>query len=323
MQADDIIDRQRLRRKVTFWRIVAILFAVIGVVWAASYFTNNDETGGFTYNHIAKVKINGTIFEDEDLLERLEDIEENDFVKGVILSIDSPGGTTVGGEAIFEAVRKIADKKPVVTQVGTLAASAGYMIAAATDQIVARKSSIVGSIGVIFQYPNFEGLLDNLGVDMRSIKSSPLKAEPNFYGNTPPEAEAMIERMILDSYDWFKGIVTERRGFDPQKTAQLADGSVFTGRQALENGLVDQLGGEDVARKWLTEQGLDEELDTKLWKKKPERSNFLIPGAAVTWIMKQIGLESLSQPIAEQFERRLMLDGLLSIWHVQSADQNE
>ncbi|MEM5502788.1 signal peptide peptidase SppA [Ahrensia kielensis] len=322
MQADDIIDRQRLRRKVTFWRIAAILIAAIGVIWAASYYTNDDETSGFAYDHIAKVKIDGTIFEDEELLERLEKIEDDDFVKGVILSIDSPGGTTVGGEAIFEAVRKIAEKKPVVAQVGTLAASAGYMIASATDQIVARKSSIVGSIGVIFQYPNFEGLLDNLGVDMRSIKSSPMKAEPNFYGDTPPEAEAMIERMIVDSYDWFKGIVTERRGFEPEKTAQLADGSVFTGRQALENGLIDQLGGEDVARDWLIEQGVDQDLDTKLWKKKPERNNFLLPNAAMAWFMKQVGLESLSLPIAEQFGKRLALDGMLSIWHVQSAEKN-
>lgn len=322
MQADDIIDRQRLRRKVTFWRIAAILIAAIGVIWAASYYANDDETSGFAYDHIAKVKIDGTIFEDEELLERLEKIEDDDFVKGVILSIDSPGGTTVGGEAIFEAVRKIAEKKPVVAQVGTLAASAGYMIASATDQIVARKSSIVGSIGVIFQYPNFEGLLDNLGVDMRSIKSSPMKAEPNFYGDTPPEAEAMIERMIVDSYDWFKGIVTERRGFEPEKTAQLADGSVFTGRQALENGLIDQLGGEDVARDWLIEQGVDRDLDTKLWKKKPERNNFLLPNAAMAWFMKQVGLESLALPIAEQFGKRLALDGMLSIWHVQSAEKN-
>lgn len=322
MQADDIIDRQRLRRKVTFWRIAAILIAAIGVIWAAAYFGNSDELGGFGYDHIAKVKIDGTIFEDEELLERLTDIEESDFVKGVILSIDSPGGTTVGGEAIFEAVRKLAEKKPVVAQVGTLAASAGYMIAAASDQIVARQSSIVGSIGVIFQYPNFEGLLDNIGVDMRAIKSSPMKAEPNFYGDTPPEAEAMIERMILDSYDWFKSLVTERRGFDPAKTARLADGSVFTGRQALENGLVDQLGGEDVARKWLTEQGISEELETKLWKKKPERNNFLLSGAAMAWILKQIGLDSMSHPIAEQFGKRLMLDGLLSIWHVQGSENN-
>jgi protease IV len=132
----------------------------------------------------------------------------------------------------------------------------------------------------------------------------------------------MIERMIVDSYDWFKGIVTERRGFEPEKTAQLADGSVFTGRQALENGLIDQLGGEDVARDWLIEQGVDQDLDTKLWKKKPERNNFLLPNAAMAWFMKQVGLESLSLPIAEQFGKRLALDGMLSIWHVQSAEKN-
>lgn len=318
MHADDIIDRQRLRRKVTFWRIIAFVIAAAAVLWAVDYFTGDNEADGLGYDHIAKVKINGTILEDEKLIERLATIEDSEFVKGVIVSIDSPGGTTVGGEAIYEAVRKVAEKKPVVTQVGTLAASAGYMIASASDQIIARKSSIVGSIGVIFQYPNFEGMLDHLGIDMRAIKSTPMKAEPSFYGETPPEAEAMIERMILDSYDWFKGIVTERRGFAPEKTDRLADGSVFTGRQALENGLVDRLGGEDAAREWLTEQGLDEDLETVLWERKPERNNFLLPNAAMIWIMKQVGLESLVSPVADEIGNRLMLDGLLSIWHVQS-----
>jgi protease-4 len=106
------------------------------------------------------------------------------------------------------------------------------MIASAADHIVARKTSIVGSIGVIFQYPKLDGLLDTLGVDMRAIKSTPLKAEPTFYGDTPPEAEEMIRAMILDSYEWFKEIVAERRGYDAGEIDALADGSVFTGRQA-------------------------------------------------------------------------------------------
>lgn len=318
MRADDIIDRQRLRRKLTFWRIVSLFVAIIGVGAVVAMVQSGSEFTARSSDHVAKVKINGTIGTDEDLLERLAKIEESDNVKGVILSINSPGGTTVGGETIFEAVRKISDKKPVVTQVGTLAASAGYMIATGTDHIVAHKSSIVGSIGVIFQYPNFQGMLDNLGVDVRAVKSSPLKAEPSFFGQTPPEAEAMIRNMIMDSYDWFKGIVEERRGFTAAQTDALADGSVFTGRQALENGLIDELGGEEVARAWLTKEGIDEDLETIEWADQERAAGRLFSTAALRWIATQIGLESLNDPILKSLEHRLMLDGLVSVWHVQS-----
>lgn len=317
IRADDIIDRQRLRRKLTFWRIAALIVALIGIGAVIAMVQSGSEFAMRSKDHVAKVKISGTIGTDEDLLERLASIEESDNVKGVILSINSPGGTTVGGEEIFEAVRKISNKKPVVTQVGTLAASAGYMIAAGSDHIVAHKSSIVGSIGVIFQYPNFQGMLDNLGIDVRAIKSSPLKAEPSFFGQTPPEAEDMIRNMILDSYDWFKGIVAERRGFTPSKMKALADGSVFTGRQALENGLIDDLGGEAVARAWLTNEGVDEDLETLEWMAQDTTPGQFFSSAVLHWIAGQIGLGQLNDPISKSLEHRLMLDGLVSVWHVQ------
>ena len=317
IRADDIIDRQRLRRKLTFWRVASLFVALIGVGAVVAMVQSGSDFAARSSDHIAKIKINGTIDTDEDLLERLAEIEKSDSVKGVILAINSPGGTTVGGEAIFEAVRKISDKKPIVAQVGTLAASAGYMIAAGSDHIVAHKSSIVGSIGVIFQYPNFQGMLDNLGIDVRAIKSSPLKAEPSFFGQTPPEAEAMIRNMILDSYDWFKGIVAERRDFTTAETDALADGSVFTGRQALENGLIDNLGGEEVARAWLTEQGIDDDLKTLEWKDDERVSGRLFSGAVLRWIATQFGLGQLNDPISKSLEQRLMLDGLVSVWHVQ------
>ena len=184
MRADDMIDRRRLRRKLTFWRVVALAIAAIGLASAAAWLLR--DFGGTAVDHIAKVRIEGTITEDEELLERLKRIRESNSVKGVILSIDSPGGTTAGGEAIFDAVRELAAAKPVVAQVGTLAASAGYMIASASDHIVARKSSIVGSIGVLVQFPDITGLMDKIGVKLEEVKSSPLKAEPSPFNPTRP-----------------------------------------------------------------------------------------------------------------------------------------
>jgi protease-4 len=124
IRADDIIDRRRLRRKLTFWRVATVLVAGLAVGAAATWLFGQ-EFGSATTSHIAKVKIEGTITENEELLARLERIRKSPAVKGVILSIDSPGGTTAGGEAIFDEIRLLAGEKPVVAQVGTLAASAG------------------------------------------------------------------------------------------------------------------------------------------------------------------------------------------------------
>ena len=171
-------------------------------------------------------------------------------------------------------MRRLAAQKPVVAQVGTLAASAGYMIASATDHIVARQSSIVGSIGVLVQFPDLTGLLDKLGVKVEAVKSAPLKAEPSPFNPTTEEERAMLRAMILDSYDWFIDVVDQRRPLSRSEVAALADGSVFTGRQALTRKLVDQLGGEQEAIGWLAGQGVDGELEVIEWEPDDDRSLF-------------------------------------------------
>lgn len=318
LRADDIIDRRRLRRKLTFWRVATLLVAAIAIAVFA-YWAFGDTVPGTGRNHIAQVSIEGTIVEDEELIDRLESIGKSEAVKGVILTIDSPGGTTAGGEAIFEAVRSLAEKKPVTAQVGTLAASAGYMIASATDHIVARKSSIVGSIGVLVQYPDLTGLMEKLGIGLESIKSSPLKAEPSPFNPTTEPERQMIRAMILDSYDWFVGLVTERRPLSREEVLALADGSVFTGRQALKLKLVDAVGGEDVAIEWLKEQGVDPDLEVIEWKKKGS-GNFLLAQSMMRAIAGAIGLPSSGGDLIRDLGGdRIFLDGLLSLWQPETA----
>lgn len=317
-RADDMIDRRRLRRKLTFWRILALAVAALGLVSAAGWMLGK-EFRGTASNHIAKVRIEGTITEDEDLLERLEKIRKAAAVKGVILAIDSPGGTTAGGEAIFEAVRKLAADKPVVAQVGTLAASAGYMIASASDHIVARQSSIVGSIGVLVQFPDVTGLMDKIGVKLEEVKSSPLKAEPSPFNPTTEEERAMIRSMILDSYEWFVGLVDERRPMTRSEVDAVADGSVFTGRQALQKKLVDELGGQDEAVGWLATKGVDGSLEIIEWKAK-EGGWFLSSQAMAGALAKLVGMpESGGALLKELGGERLFLDGLLSVWQPKNA----
>jgi protease-4 len=309
---DDIIDRRRLRRKLTFWRAAAVIAVLACIAAIVSFTAPEDTLGAKARPHIAKVRVEGTITEDEELLGILDEVAESKAVRGVIITVDSPGGTTVGGEAIYEAVRRLADEKPVTAQIGTVGASAAYMIASATDHIVARQTSIVGSIGVILQYPNITELLDSVGVDVRRIKSTPLKGEPSMTGPPVPGSEEMMHAMILDSYDWFKDIVETRRGLSVRQVAELADGSVFTGRQALENKLVDELGGEEAAKGWLVSEGLDEDLKIVEWKKPDPAESFLLGRALSEWL----GLYPLSQTPAYKIADRLLLDGLISVWHV-------
>ncbi len=311
-RADDMIDRRRLRRKLTFWRVCA--FAAAAVALGTAFWLARGDMAGAGRPHIAKISIEGTITEDSELLERLERLRKSSAVQGVIVAVNSPGGTTAGGEAIFESLRKIASEKPVVAQVGTLAASAGYMIASAADHIVARQSSIVGSIGVLVQFPDVTGLMEKVGIKLEEVKSSPLKAEPSPFNPTTDEERAMIRSMILDSYDWFVGLVEERRPMSRSEVMAVADGSVFTGRQGLEKKLVDELGGEDEAKDWLVSKGVDSSLDIVEWKARSTGWLFSQEAAAKV-VARLAGLpDGGAALIRELGGERLFLDGLLSVW---------
>jgi len=315
--AEALIERRKLRRKLTVWRIAFLLLLAVLIAATASYSMRGPN---FATPHVAKVRIEGTIFENEELIKRLNKIADDDAVKGVILILDSPGGTTVGGESIYEAVRKIAKKKPVVTQVGTLAASAGYMIASASDHIIARQTSIVGSIGVLFQYPDLSKLLDTIGVKVETIKSSPLKAEPNYFSPASDEAKNMIRNMIMDSYDWFVGIVQERRSFTQEEALALANGAVFTGRQAVDKKLIDGLGGEEEAVAWLTSKGVSKDLPKLEWKAVSNDTGFSLRDLIIHAGARLLGVPQEADGMLKEIAKdRIFLDGLLSVWHVDGT----
>ncbi|MGB3834844.1 MAG: signal peptide peptidase SppA [Mesorhizobium sp.] len=313
-RADDLIERRRLRRKLTFWRVAAFLVLALALAGLSAWFYR-DDLDGSAADHIAKVKIEGTITQNDELVERLEKIRKSPRVKGVILAIDSPGGTTAGGESIYEEVRKLAADKPVVAQVGSLGASAAYMIASATDHIVARQSSIVGSIGVLIQYPDVSGMMDKLGIKLEEVKSAPLKAEPSPFKPTSDAAREMVRKLIMDSYDWFVGIVADRRQMSRDQVLALADGSIFTGRQAVANKLVDALGGEDEAVAWLATKGVDAKLKVVEWKN-TRRGSYFLPDSLARMAARALGLpEESGNLLRELGADRLFLDGLVSVWH--------
>ena len=311
---DDIIDRRALRRKVSFWRIIALAIAALAIIGVAS--VGMREFGAGAGEHIARIPIDGTILNDRDLVQRIVDASEDENVKAMIIAIDSPGGTTVGGEVLHEAVIKAKAKKPVVAEVATMAASAGYMIAAATDHIVARESSLVGSIGVLVQIPNVSGLMQKIGVSVDEVKSSPLKAEPSALNPTTPAELAMLNRMIRDSYNWFVDLVVKDRKMTRTEVLALADGSIFTGRQAKANKLVDSLGGETEVRAYLKTRKIADDLDI-LDYDPPAEEPFGIFGS----IAHSLGI---APAFMDQFMRAtggdaLFLDGLVSVWQVPNV----
>jgi protease-4 len=313
MDSSIIADRRRLRRKLGFWRLIAVAL-IVALGFAFYHFALGD--AGTERPHIAHVTISGLIVDDDELLERLKKVETSDQVKAAVISISSPGGTTYGGEKIFKAIRAISAKKPVVSDVRTLAASAGYMIATAGDTIIAGDSSITGSIGVIFQYPQIQPLLDKIGVSLQEIKSSPLKAEPSPFHEASEEAKAMIRNMVVDSYNWFVDLVADRRKLPRDEVLKLADGTIYTGRQALKVKLVDAIGGEAEIRAYLTSRGVDGDLPMVDWDKK-SNTPFLLAGA-VSRLITIFGYDDLmkTQDINGILPPKLLLDGLLSVWQV-------
>lgn len=240
LDSDLIVDRRRIRRKLTFWRVAAVAVAVLALV-AVGIMAMPGHDGLASSGAIARIQIEGLIRSDNDRIAALERLEKSNAA-AVVVHINSPGGTTAGSEQLYDALLRLKAKKPMVVVVEGLAASGGYIAALASDHIIAQQSSLVGSIGVLFQIPNFSELLKTVGVKVEEVKSSPLKAAPNGYEPTSPEARAALESLVRDSYAWFRDLVQTRRGMNEAALTKVADGRVFTGRQAVDLKLIDQLG---------------------------------------------------------------------------------
>ncbi|CAO4178265.1 signal peptide peptidase SppA [Methylorubrum populi] len=314
--AEFLIDRRRLRRKLTLWRVVGIGAAILAV-GAVGYRARVGEGRIFpaSENQIARISIGGFIAGSESTRKLIERVGEAKAVQGVVVSISSPGGTTTGSEELYRNLRALAAKKPIVAFVDGTAASGAYITAIAADHIVARETALVGSIGVLFQYPDVSGLLDKVGVKVEAVKSSPLKAEPSGFSPTSPEARAALSAVVMDTYGWFKGLVAERRGLDEAQLAAVADGRVFSGRQSVPLKLVDELGGERQAVAWLEkEREVPKNLPVKDWKPKSEGGFKL--WSALGLGADLLGLDGLAARLraAEAETAELAGGGLLAVW---------
>ena len=254
-----------LRRSRFRWRIVAFIALVIAILAAAGRFATEFGLSGDADR--ARHHRRHHHSPSPSRLKVLDTLAKTDSVKAVILAINSPGGTTAGGEELYDAISKLRAKKPVVTVVKELGASAAYMTAIAADRIFVRRLSLVGSIGVLFQTFNAGKLMDTIGVGSDKVASGPLKAEPDFtHPHDRRDVRAELQGVVDDSFSWFVDIVGERRGLTRAEVLPLADGRIFTGNQGIADKLVDAVGGEAEAIDWLEKtKGIKADLPILSW----------------------------------------------------------
>jgi protease IV len=314
IEAETVIERRRLRRKLTVWRLAAVVLAVLFIALLMSGSQNMAGSGSFL-PHIARVQVSGIITDDQKMQDLLDKVGKSDRVKAVILDINSPGGTTTGGEAMYDAIRRLAEKKPVVAVCGTLATSAAYITALATDRIFVYGNTITGSVGVIFQWTDLSELMHTLGVKVEEVKSGPLKAVPNPFEPTDEKGRALAEEMVQEAKIWFVDLVGKRRNIEPASVPGLTDGRVYSGRQALALKLVDEIGDEKAAKKWLQqERNVAPGLSIVDWKPRAES------GGILSWLLGSmasslgVSVDKLAS-LFGQVSEGLRLDGLVSLWH--------
>lgn len=265
MRPDYFIERKKLKQKITYFKIATVV--LIAVMLSLGKFVLSNQTN---FNkipflrpsaYVGAVYIDGVIMEDKDREKVLEEIADDKKVKALIVHINSPGGSIAGSEQLYKALRLIAKEKPVVAMMDGIAASGGYMTALGADYIIARPATLTGSIGVIGQNLEVTELAKKWGVQFNIFKSSPLKAVPNWFEKVTPQGKEANMVLINDMYDYFVNIVVERRQITKEEALKIADGRVYTGRQAHAIKLVDMVGFKDDALKWLQEE---KKIDTKL-----------------------------------------------------------
>ncbi|WP_193337478.1 signal peptide peptidase SppA [Devosia beringensis] len=302
-----LIAAERFRTSRGRWRVLAFVALAVAVVVGVGRFALPD---GATGAHVARLVVDGAIATDPGRLAAIAALVEDESVAAVIVAINSPGGTTAGGEELYEALGQLRAAKPVVAVIGELGASAAYMTAIASDRIFARRLSIVGSIGVLYQHINAGKLLDTIGVDLDKVASGPLKAEPDFDEPMTGAPRASIAALVDDSYQWFVDIVAERRGLSRGQTLALADGRIVTGRVGVDSGLIDAIGGELEALDWLkTEHGLADTIEVRTAWPQPQQGFDLLGTLLGGQARAMLGLP----------ESPIPLDGLVSLWQVGSA----
>ncbi len=215
-----------------------IIFAIIALLSLMLTYSSKVTLG----DKVALIRVTGIIIDSTDVVDELKQYAKDNSVKAIILRVDSPGGAVAPSQEIYKEIVKIKGNKKVVVSMGSVAASGGYYISAPADRIVANAGTLTGSIGVIMEIPNVEGLMEKIGVTTQIIKSGKHKDIASTFRSMTPEEKQILQTVLDDVHDQFIKAVAEGRGIDVEDIRNLADGRIFTGRMAKGLGLVDDLG---------------------------------------------------------------------------------
>ncbi|AFB31681.1 MULTISPECIES: signal peptide peptidase SppA [spotted fever group] len=275
---DYLIERRQIKSRLLIWKLAAIILIAIVFLLVGKDFAPKEVLPiNSNEDYIASVLIDEIILEDEKRDKKLKKIIDDSHIKALIVNVNSPGGTVVGSEKIYNILRKISAKKPVVIVMGTMAASGGYLISLGGDYIISHNGTITGSIGVILQTAEVTELAQKLGIKFNNFKSGELKAVPNPTEKLTEAVRVTIMENIEDTYNFFLELVSERRNLPIEEVKKLADGRVYSGRQALKLKLVDAIGSEDTALKWLQEvQKINVNLLVKDYQLKPKLMDIIL-----------------------------------------------
>lgn len=300
--SDLLIDRKRLKTQLMNWRALALI-AIFGIcaILAGKFGAHGAKS--ITGDYIAEITIEGIMSDDPKRDAMMKEILEDDHAKALIVQMDSPGGTTVGGEVIYLQLKAIAKKKPVIGVMRTLCASACYMASLGTDHVIAREGTLTGSIGVLLQTMEISQLIEKLGISSVTIKSGPMKDVPDLAVPMTSEQRAVISEVVMDAYEHFVKLIIDGRDMDEAQVRKLADGRVYTGSQALKLNLIDGIGGTDEALDWLA------------------KTRKINPKLEIQEIRPEAELDSVWDELGQVtgikiFDKSTVgLDGLVSIWH--------
>lgn len=240
--ADDVMQTERPPKRHTFRKVVWLFVLGLGILTLANVFFPDLDLS--TEDRIALIRVEGVILDSQTTISELKRFSENPSVKAIVIRIDSPGGGVVPSQEIYDAVKRVRSKnnKAVIASMGSVAASGGYYIAAATDRIVANPGTLTGSIGVIMETANVEGLLQKIGVEGVVIKSGKYKDVGSPLRKMTAEERGLMQAVMDDVHKQFIEAVAEGRSLELRAAQALADGRIFTGRQAKDAKLVDELG---------------------------------------------------------------------------------
>lgn len=236
------------RRRLFFWRTISFITVAI-IVYLS--FENQEKSSSNDY--IANYNISGLLISADEIIEDLEELKSSNEVNSIIISVDSPGGTTVSAEEIYLKLKEVSLVKPTVIVMRNIATSGAYLLSLGGDVIFSRENTITGSIGVLLQWARVDEALSKLGIEVNEVKSGKLKAEPDFFGEIDEEAQQVTKEIIDETFEWFIRIVKVERDLNPSEIYTISDGRIFTGRQAIELNLVDEIGDKNDAKIWLVE----------------------------------------------------------------------